>query len=457
MRMSVVALVAIAVALLGSGGGGAARTTPQLALSSPAAVDAYLRSIGVDPAHVVKQEGRLNYAGPSCPGRNWNCTTSRRVVQIASAGGSNTFECSGQSCVIVQTAPAEGDNDATCSQQAASSVAVQQCTITQDNVGGGNHASVQQESAASSGAEDARQSASVTQRSDGGDNSAAVSQSVRQSLTTGTVQQQNAHQVARVDQSVTGSSNFSDVHQTQGQFESGAATQFQNTALAPLGFDCGAEKVVNPNQCASVRQSGLSAPAGAANESHLSQSIVERQTTRAASSTQQQGRRDGGQEGNVHQENPVDLGTNLDDAHQDLFQRAENPSGTSSLHRQSQLSDPGCCGVGSQVGGSDSDESIDQTTTQSATEPLAAQNSTFVGQVHQVPPSTSPNNTCEIDQGASNNTGGGDFSASGSGGECTSLVLVTRCENRRVNPTAPACTSSQETPSVTTSSAHRSH
>jgi hypothetical protein len=450
----VVALAAVAVALLLSGGG-AARTTPMLTLSSPAAVDDYLQSIGLDPAHVVKQVGRLNYAGPTCPGRNWNCTTSRRVVQIATAGGSNTFVCSGQqTCVIVQTAPAAGDNDATCSQSSASSAAVQQCTITQQNVGGGNHATVEQQNVATSGIQDARQSATVTQRSDGGDNSATVSQSVRQTLTAGTVQQQNAHQVARVDQSVTGSANFSDIHQTQQQVESGAATQFQNTAIAPAGFDCGAEKVVNPNQCVSVVQSGLSAPGGAANESHLSQSVVERHTTRAATSTQQQGRRDGGQEGNVHQENPVGVGTNLDDAHQDLFQRAENPSGSSSLHRQSQLSDPGCCGIGSQVGGRESHESIDQATTQSATEPLAQQNSTFLGQVHQVP-AGSPNNTCGIDQSADNNTGGGDFSADGTGAECASLVLLTRCENRRVNPTAPACTSSQQTPGVRTSLARR--
>ena len=49
-------------------------------LSSLPQVMDYLRAIGVDPAGVVVQQGQLNYAGPNCPGAEWNCTASNRVV-----------------------------------------------------------------------------------------------------------------------------------------------------------------------------------------------------------------------------------------------------------------------------------------------------------------------------------------------------------------------------------------
>ena len=481
-RIFAVAAVVAAIVLLGSGSVSAG-TVPKLNLSSPAAVDDYLRSIGVDPATVVKQVGLLNYAGPSCPGIGWSCTTSTNVVQIASAGGQNSFECSGKpaattttgtgpdSCLVVQTAPAKGENQATCRESSNAPVVTQVCTIVQDNVGGGNHADVHQDSDANSGdattgQQDARQFAHVTQSSDGGNNHSDVFQSARQSLSSGTVQHQDAHQVAFVEQSVTGSSNFSHVHESQDQSASGGGLQEQNTETAPtitvgtqvFDFDCGPEKVAEPNQCANVAQDGLSAPSGATNESHLHQAIGERETTTAGTSTQQQGRFDGGQEGNIHQDNPEDLGKNLDNGHQDLAQRASAPTGASSFHHQSQLTDPGCCGVGSQVGGDESRENVDQATTQSGTEPLAAQSSTLFGQVHQVPSEeiplasvtqpSSPNNTCDIDQHGRNNTGAGHFSANGTGAECISLVLVTNCESGGevpAPPATPACTSTVDT------------
>src|SRR5437660_8927853 len=53
-------------------------------LSTTAGVKRYLRSIGVDPAGVVVQRGRRNYAGPNCPGKAWNCTNAHKVIQIVS-------------------------------------------------------------------------------------------------------------------------------------------------------------------------------------------------------------------------------------------------------------------------------------------------------------------------------------------------------------------------------------
>ena len=79
------ALCAVAV-LTGSVGAGAARTPAKLAinLSTKAAVKQYLRSIHVNPRGVVIQRGLRNYAGPSCPGAGWTCTsTSNPVVQVA--------------------------------------------------------------------------------------------------------------------------------------------------------------------------------------------------------------------------------------------------------------------------------------------------------------------------------------------------------------------------------------
>src|SRR5205823_835690 len=94
-------------------------------LTTAAGINAYLMSVGVDPTTVVRQLGPLNYAGPSsgCPGIGWNCTTATTVVQIASAGGTNSADITCRpadptsttgNCVIVQGGP--GNNKALCHQ-----------------------------------------------------------------------------------------------------------------------------------------------------------------------------------------------------------------------------------------------------------------------------------------------------------------------------------------------------
>lgn len=73
-------------------------------LSTRAGVARYLRAIGLDPRGFVIQRGARNYAGPSCPGAGWACTsTAHPVVQIAAAGGKNTFLCTTGNCAVVQT------------------------------------------------------------------------------------------------------------------------------------------------------------------------------------------------------------------------------------------------------------------------------------------------------------------------------------------------------------------
>src|SRR5713101_3157936 len=136
--------------------GAKVRPTTQ-ALSTTAEVKKYLRDIGVDPGGVVVQRGRLNYAGPACPGKAWTCTRARKVVQISSAvsggrslagrddnsQGQNRVECNpgtvfdpgpslpgpGADCVIVQLTPPSGDNVATCTVEFSTPGTTQGCAI----------------------------------------------------------------------------------------------------------------------------------------------------------------------------------------------------------------------------------------------------------------------------------------------------------------------------------------
>jgi hypothetical protein len=160
--VALIGFVAAAISLIGAGAGagagsstsGAASLERQLATAQGAA--RYLRTLGIDPRGVVVQRGLRNYAGRSCPGAGWNCTSARRVLQVAAAGGTNSSTCSrvgsgtgvtSQSCVIVQTGT-HGKNSATCHQQATGAGAslVQECTIRQTSTSGVNEANVTQRS-----------------------------------------------------------------------------------------------------------------------------------------------------------------------------------------------------------------------------------------------------------------------------------------------------------------------
>src|SRR5712691_11567798 len=97
-----VALAATGVLISSAGASSRSAGKMQVDLSSRAAVAGYLRSLGIDPAGVVVQRGRLNYAGSRCPGKAWACTTARRVVQI-STNGANKFECTGTGSAEAET------------------------------------------------------------------------------------------------------------------------------------------------------------------------------------------------------------------------------------------------------------------------------------------------------------------------------------------------------------------
>lgn len=140
-------------------------------LSTTAGVKRYLRTIGMNPAGVVIQRGRLNYAGPNCPGKAWTCTRSRKVVQIAHAAttvrslagrnaaqAQNRVECNpngtvidpaaglppGADCFIVQLTPPSGDNVASCILEFTTPAVTQGCGITQFNANGRNRATIRE-------------------------------------------------------------------------------------------------------------------------------------------------------------------------------------------------------------------------------------------------------------------------------------------------------------------------
>jgi hypothetical protein len=161
----------LAAAGLVSASGAAAtkgRTLTGIDVSTRSAAVQYLRSIHVNPTGVVIQRGFRNYAGPSCPGSGWSCTTTTHpVVQVAAAGGKNTFRCSTVSCAVVQVAaaPATLNNTATCVKTTG---LAQSCTINQSSATKNNVAIVYENAVKSSGlTQTASSTASITQTATG--------------------------------------------------------------------------------------------------------------------------------------------------------------------------------------------------------------------------------------------------------------------------------------------------
>jgi hypothetical protein len=140
----------------------------------------YLRAIGVNPHHFVIQRGIRNYAGAKCPGAGWSCTsTAHPVIQIASAGGFNTFQCTTASCAVVQvSAPAAKPNPnmATCIKTTG---VTQSCSITQSSTTAPNKAIVvETENKISGLTQAASQTATITQSAASGSNTACAYQTM---------------------------------------------------------------------------------------------------------------------------------------------------------------------------------------------------------------------------------------------------------------------------------------
>jgi hypothetical protein len=421
---TVAALVAAAV-VFATTSAAAGTSTVKLDLSTPEAIDAYLVSKGIDPAKVVKQIGLKNYAGPTsgCPGLGWNCTTAAQVAQIALAGGENRAECTddalsvtltSQTCVIVQSAET---NHAACREHLNTEPdAEQHCMITQS--GQRNSAFVKQVINQSNGpTQRAVQTADVTQSDEGTFNHSQIHQLVMQSTRVGSTQAQDAHQVADVTQTATGSGhNDSHVHQAQKQYESGAATmQTQNAAGLPSGVvDCafGPRSPSTPNSCAHVEQ----AADDGKNVSHLHQ--LSDQDIRSTLVTDiKQGTLTGGNDGQVPQ---VVSGSGSSRNHAWQKKRQDFRAPPTSTYFQS---DPtGCCGL-SQVGGYGNREDINQESTQSASGGSGSQVAMLTG-------SSNTEGSCVITHKARNNEASTSFSASEE--PCPALVVETDCASGEV-------------------------
>ena len=183
-------------------------------LSTVAGAMRYLRAIGLDPDRVVIQRGVRNYAGPSCPGAGWTCTsTADPVVQIAAPGGANRFRCVTASCVVVQTTAAAATNTAKCIRTTG---ITQSCSISQTSATADNVAIVVEIATKMAGlTQNASSTAQITQHATGSSNSntACVYQSVSlEGSTTATKGKPvtvtlNAHQSISITQDSTAGGN----------------------------------------------------------------------------------------------------------------------------------------------------------------------------------------------------------------------------------------------------------
>ena len=143
----------------------------------------YLRAIGLNPHHFVIQRGTRNYAGAKCPGAGWSCTsTTHPVVQIAAAGGFNTFQCATASCAVVQAttaapaSPKPATNKATCVKTTGPT---QSCVINQSSATANNVAIVVETNNVSGLTQTALSTAQITQQAGASNtNTACVLQNI---------------------------------------------------------------------------------------------------------------------------------------------------------------------------------------------------------------------------------------------------------------------------------------
>jgi hypothetical protein len=244
----------------------------------------YLRSIGLKPNHLVIQRGIRNYAGANCPGAGWSCTsTAHPVIQIAAAGGSNTFQCTTASCAVVQAttaapaaSPKPATNKATCVKTTGPT---QACVINQTSATANNVAIVVETNNLSGLTQTALSTAQITQQAGASNtNTACVLQNINVDGSTTAKKGAavnvtlNAHQSVSISQdSVAGSNTIqaarpsddcgttgSALTQTQtltsGATGSGSITQNENNADSnPAScLDSG------PNVCLDIAQNSTS-------------------------------------------------------------------------------------------------------------------------------------------------------------------------------------------------------
>lgn len=242
LLMAIGLVTAVAV-LTGSAGAGAtgAPVKRGIDVSTSTGIKQYLRSIGVSPRGVVIQRGLRNYAGARCPGKRWTCTsTSQPVVQVAAAGGKNSFQCTTASCAVVQIAAvASVTNVARCIRTTG---ITQSCSINQSSTDADNQAIVVEVATKTSGlTQNASQTAQIVQTAGSGANTACVLQ--RTTITGSTVAKRgtpvtvtlNAHQSISIAQDSASGNNTVQNASTSGACASGPVDQRQTITSKATG------------------------------------------------------------------------------------------------------------------------------------------------------------------------------------------------------------------------------
>ena len=239
-------VLAAAAAVLTASAGATSHGSAKIDLSTRGGVAVYLASQGVSLTGVVIQRGAHNYAGPSCPGKGWTCTTSKRVVQIAGddghgngqgddnednddngngrGNGHNSFVCTGGSssgpgqCQIFQFANGGASNNARCIEQSGDPNTDQSCKITQSSSTGSNSTLILQQVDTNDGSTQfAHQYGGVRQTSSTGQNAIQIEQDLDQSSNTtdaSGLQKQNGHQEASISQSSSTGANGVQINQS---------------------------------------------------------------------------------------------------------------------------------------------------------------------------------------------------------------------------------------------------
>jgi hypothetical protein len=325
---------------------------------------------------VAVQKGLRNYAGPTCPGSGWNCTTADDVVQVSHKGGTNVFVCRDDECSVEQSG---GRNVARCVQRSDEAGATLVCAIVQD--GKRNRADVTQRIFQRDGStQRGKEVAEVLQTASGGGNRARVNQDIRQFTHEVEVSGSLAEQTQLTDQSLllsqegsAGADNSARGDQSSRQV---ARAKARGVNFVLQRQNAGDLDFASPkNVHASITQ----ASDEGMNTMDLSQSDTYRATARAAKAqiTQRQGSENGGLDASADQ-NGVDVADAV------VRQRTRQNAGAKTKGRvfQDQVAgDPKCCS--SFIGDPAlTTVRVDQRTDQRASEGAATQTALFFGLFH---------------------------------------------------------------------------
>jgi hypothetical protein len=300
---------------------------PPAHVSTSALVKKILASHGIDPKGVVVQHGVWNYAGPTCPGIGWTCTTAKRVIQFSARASNNQFQCSPSNsfggsanppdqCEIVQVST-DGNNTARCYERSQTSGVSQSCVIFQTSTTGTNHLEVLQQVDVHGGAsQDATQYAGTNQQSDSGRNDAHIQQQINEDTHDagpGGAQTQHGSQSVSVEQYSDTGDNSADVHQSLALQE-----QINGPSRGTVVVNQKQDATdTEPNTNAGIVQHSSSGE----NNAHLNQSHdLSAQAPNNATGSQTQGTQDGGINGHFDQ---LSTGLSINHGEQHEHQRLD--------------------------------------------------------------------------------------------------------------------------------------